>query len=93
MLMTIHLDCYVTTDCKPEMLSKQKYRKAEYVQRHVPSSNVQVFFVFEVILIVLFHRRLSSIAGRLPSNVVFHQRSSSIKCRVPSKVIFRINLL
>ena len=24
MLMTIHLDCYVTTDCKPEMLSGVK---------------------------------------------------------------------
>merc|ERR1712212_64918 len=24
MLMTIHLDCYATTDCKPEMLSSVK---------------------------------------------------------------------
>ena len=30
----------------------KKYRKAEYVQRCVPSSNVQVLFVFEVVLIV-----------------------------------------
>ena len=33
--------------------------RAEYVQRRVPSTNVQVLFVFEVVLIVLFHGRLS----------------------------------
>ena len=32
-----------------------KYCKAEYVQRRVPSSNVQVLFVFEVVLIVVLH--------------------------------------
>ena len=53
-------------------LSTKKYCKAEYVQRHVPSSNVQVLFVFEVVLIVVFHRRSSSIKGCLSSKVVFH---------------------
>ena len=71
-----------------------KYRKAEYVQRRVPSSNVQVLFVFEVVLIVVFHQRVSSIKGCLqsklvkgclPSKVIFHQRSSSIECRLPSQ--------
>ena len=33
----------------------KKYCKAEYVQRHVPSSIVQVLFVFEVVLIVEVH--------------------------------------
>ena len=33
----------------------KKYCKAEDVQRRVPSSNVQVLFVFEVVLIVIFH--------------------------------------
>ena len=33
----------------------KKYRKAEYVQRRVPSSNVQVLLVIEVVLIVVFH--------------------------------------
>ena len=76
-----------------------KYRKAEYVQRRVPvpSSNVQVLFVFEVVLIVVFHQRVSSIKGCLqsklvkgclPSKVIFHQRSSSIEGRLPSKVVF-----
>ena len=49
----------------------KKYCKAEYVQR-VPSSNVHVLFVFEVVLIVVFYRRLSSIKGCLQSKVVFH---------------------
>ena len=66
----------------------KKYRKAEYVQRRVPSGNVQVLFVFEVVLIVVFHQRVSSIKGCLPSKVVFHQRSSYIKGRLPSKDVF-----
>ena len=32
--------------------------------------------------------KVSSIKGRLPSNVVFHQMSSSVKGRLPSKVVF-----
>ena len=31
------------------------YYKAEYVQQSVPSNNVQVLFVFEVVLIVEVH--------------------------------------
>ena len=61
---------------------QKKYHKAEYVQRRVHSSNVQVLFVSEVILIVDVHLnflgRLSCIKGRLPSKLVFHQRLSSI---------------
>ena len=45
----------------------KKYRKAENVQRRVPSTNVQVLFVFEVVLIVIFHHKSSSIITRLPS--------------------------
>ena len=33
----------------------KKYRRAEYVQRHVPSSNVQVLFIFQVVLIDEVH--------------------------------------
>ena len=55
----------------------------------MPSSNVQVLFVFEVVLIVIFHQRSSSIKCRLPSKVIFRQRSSSVKGRFPSKVVFR----
>ena len=54
----------------------KKYRKAEYVQRRVSSSNVQVLFVFEVILRSIqilevvfppvFHHGLSSILVSLP---------------------------
>ena len=33
-----------------EQIVTEKYRKAEYVQRCVPSSNVQVLIVFEVVL-------------------------------------------
>ena len=62
--------------------------RAEYVQRHVPSINVQVLFVFEVALIVGFHQRLSSIEGCLPLKVIFHRRSSSVKGRLPLKVVF-----
>ena len=68
---------------------KKKYRKAEYVQRRVPSSNAQVLFVFEVVLSVVFYGRLSSIKGCLPSKVIFHQWSSSVKGHLPLKVIFR----
>ena len=52
--------------------ASKKYRKAEYVQRRVPSSNVQVLIVFGVVLIVVFYRRLSSIKECLPWKVVFH---------------------
>ena len=37
---------------------------------------------------IVFHKRVSSIKGRLSSKVVFHQRLSSIKGRLPSKVVF-----
>ena len=42
------------------------------------------------LLKVIFHKRLSSIKGCLPSNVkvVFHQRESSTKGHLPSKVFF-----
>ena len=46
---------YITLAKLITFLVKKKYRNAEYVQRCVPSSNVQVLFVFEVVLIVLFH--------------------------------------
>ena len=67
---------------------KNTAKRVEYVQRCVLSSNVQVPFVFEVVLIVVFHRRSSSIKGCLPSKVVFHERSSSVKGCLLSKVIF-----
>ena len=37
---------------------------------------------------IVFHQKLSSIKGRLPSEVVFHHRSSFIKGCLPSKVVF-----
>ena len=37
----------------------------------------------------VFHQRLSSIKGCLPSKVIFHLRLSSIKSCLPSNVIFR----
>ena len=49
---------------------------------------VQVLFVFEIILIVVFHHNLSSIISRLPSQVIFHHKSSSIISRLPSQVVF-----
>ena len=53
----------------------------QHFRGHAPSSNVQVLFVVEVILIVEVHLNISghlpSIEGRLPLKVVFHQRSSS----------------
>ena len=53
--------------CNNPELQNKKYRKAEYVQRRVPSTNVQVLFVFEVVRIVIFHHKSSSIITRLPS--------------------------
>ena len=67
---------------------KKKYRKAEYVQRRVPSSNAQVLFVFEVVLSVILFQWVSSIKGRLPSTVLYCQWSSSVKGRLSSKVVF-----
>ena len=49
-----------------------------FVQRHVPSNNVQLVFC----------QRSSSVKGRLPSKVVFCQRFSSVKSCLPSNVVF-----
>ena len=40
---------------KAQQSKYKKYRKAEYVQCRVPSGNVHVLFVFEVVLIVEVH--------------------------------------
>ena len=71
----------------------EKYRKAEYVQRCVPSSNIfSGNILYTLLKVIKGCQRSSSVKGCPLSNVVFRQRSSSIKVCLPSKVVFRQRL-
>ena len=82
---------------KENLGPKEKYRKAEYVQRRVGFGNVQVVLGKSSIKgrlssMVVFNQSSSSVKGCLLSKVVFHHRSSSIKGSLPSKVVFHQRL-
>ena len=69
----------------------KKYRKAEYVQRRVPSSNVKVLFVFEVVLIVVFHRRFVSSSWATPMTSDRLQRRPLVPKKSVDEQIFNLS--